>query len=258
MNCSICNGDGIYYDDHVSQGSHGQLKCCLCKVDCFCGGRYPYRYWDDDHNNRWCPCWSLRQRLRRVNQLFDDTGLDESYRWKFFDDLSPNFPDGQPRPGAEGAIRIAEKYLITPRIPERGLFLYGNNKEGKALLGAIIFNTLMLRFQKPGRFIETTAWLDALRDSFDPDNQWSKKTCEIFDPPCEWPIAMIGNLAMKKETDWAKETLYQLIDNRYANLRFTIVTTNLPLEAVSKLCRGRIFLLLREMCQFVEMNKIYY
>ena len=136
--------------------------------------------------------------------------------------------------------------------------MYGNNKEGKALLGAIIFNTLMLRFQKPGRFIETTAWLDALRDSFDPDNQWSKKTCEIFDPPCEWPIAMIGNLAMKKETDWAKETLYQLIDNRYANLRFTIVTTNLPLEAVSKLCRGRIFLLLREMCQFVEMNKIYY
>lgn len=258
MNCSICNGDGIYYDGRVSQGSQGQLKCCLCKVSCFCGGRYPYRYWDEDHNNRRCPCWFLRQERSKVYRFFNDAGINESYRWKFFDDLSPNFPDGQPRPGAEKAIRIAEKYLAVSRIPDRGLFLYGDDKEGKALLGAIVFNTLMLRFRKRGRFIDTTGWLNALRDSFDPDSEWSKKTREIFDPPCEWPIAMIGNLALERETEWAEERLYELIDNRYANLRFTIVTTNLPLGAVGNLCQGRIFWLLREMCDFVEMNKIYY
>lgn len=260
MNCSVCNDNGVYYDNHTSQGSQGQFKCCLCKVHCFCGGRYPYRYWDENHDNKLCPCWTLRQRRRKVNRLFEfeNTGFDEFYPLKFFDDLSPNFPDGQPRPGAEKTIRIAERYLTTPRIPEQGLFLHGDNKEGKTLLGTIVFNTLILRFQKPGRFIETTTWLNTLRDSFDPDNEWSRRTPEIFGPPSEWPIAMIGNLAIKRETTWAEDTLHQLIDNRYANMRFTIVTTNLPLKAVSKLCGGRIFPLLREMCQFVEMNKTYY
>lgn len=254
MNCSVCDGVGIYYDGHIDQGSHGQLKCCLCKVDCFCDGEYPYRYWDDDHNNKRCPCWFLRQRLKETNRLFDSAQTGDKYRWRFFDDLAPSLPNGLPRPGAEQAIRIAQEYRTIAEIPKRGLFLHGSVGAGKTLLGTVILNTLMLRFQKPGRFIDTTAWLNRLRESFDPDNPWSKSTYEIMNPPCEWPIVMIDDLAAEKETDWVEERLYQLIDARYANERFTIVTTNVPLEAISKLSRGRIFSRLKEMCLFVEMN----
>jgi len=48
--------------------------------------------------------------------------------------------------------------------------------------------------------------------------------------------------------------LYDLIDGRYAEERFTITTTNQPLSNIEAISKGRIYSRLMEMCQVVELD----
>ncbi|MCH7503789.1 MAG: hypothetical protein IIA10_10600 [Proteobacteria bacterium] len=50
------------------------------------------------------------------------------------------------------------------------------------------------------------------------------------------------------------EVLYQLIDARYGDERFTVVTTNQPLEEIRQMWDGRIYSRLTEMCRIVDLR----
>jgi DNA replication protein DnaC len=50
------------------------------------------------------------------------------------------------------------------------------------------------------------------------------------------------------------EMLYDLVDARYGDERFTVVTTNKPLEEIKALSHGRIYSRLVEMCQLIPMD----
>jgi DNA replication protein DnaC len=52
------------------------------------------------------------------------------------------------------------------------------------------------------------------------------------------------------------EMLYELVDARYSDNRFTIVTTNQDLDEIKSLSGGRIYSRLLEMCHLVPMNGV--
>lgn len=243
----------MYYDPRVEAGRYGQLRLCSCVEDrCRCGGRPPYYYWDEEARNQRCACWSARRRLTEVRRMFKEADIPERYRWKFQGDFQANAPDGTPVPlfyGIRGYVMA-----LVEKEPEQGFLLHGRPGTGKTLLSCIMLNELMLNRCKPGRFLNLSKYLQQLRDTYSEDSDNYGQTWRIIESLGKIPYLVIDDFGVQRGTEWAKEVLYDLVDTRYAEKRFTVITTNQPLSELQQLSQGRIYSRLLEMCKLVEME----
>ena len=67
------------------------------------------------------------------------------------------------------------------------------------------------------------------------------------------PYLVLDDFGVQRGSEWEMEVLYDLVDARYGDEGFTIVTTNQPLEEIRQLSGGRIYSRLAEMCYTVEL-----
>ena len=258
--CRQCNATGVYYNRQIEAGRYGQLELCTCtEALCRCGGRKPYQYWDENSHSSWCSCRPARTRLNWTSRLFKEADIPERYRWHFSADFAARAPDGTP---IQVAGRVAE-YLSTlvdfDEEPERGFLLYGPPGTGKTLLGCIMLNELMLRHGRRGRFLNLSrTFFQRLRDTYSENSRDYGRTWPIFDELCRLPYLMLDDFGTQRGTDWEGEMLYALVDARYGEQRFTVITTNQSLEEVKLDSGGRIFSRLMEMCHTVAMDGIDY
>ena len=253
--CSKCGGGGLYYDPTVEVGRYGVLRLCGC-VDCRCGGRTPYQYWDDDSRNQWCPCRSYRRKMTQTNRLFRLADIPERYKWKFVDDFQMTAPDGTHIELA-GTVyqRIHQDLIEAAEEPKRGYLLQGNPGTGKTLMGCIALNELMLRWTKSGRFLSLSrTYFQKLRDTYSADSERYGHTWSMLEELCNMPYLVIDDFGIQRGTEWEIEMLYDLVDARYGDQRFTVVTTNQPLDELKNLADGRIYSRLVEMCQPIPMD----
>lgn len=253
--CLRCGGGGLYYDPRVEAGRHGDLKICSCVEEtCRCGGRAPFYYWDAEARNQRCPCWPARRRLTEVKRMFKDADFPERYRWKFQEDFHSVTPDGTPVRIAQDARLYVSTLIDTDREPERGFFLHGPPGTGKTLLSCIMLNELILNRRRPGRFLSLSKYLQQLRDTYSEESDNYGQTWRMIEALGKIPYLVIDDFGVQRGTEWAKEVLYDLVDTRYADKRFTVVTTNQPLGELQQLSQGRIYSRLVEMCKLVEMD----
>lgn len=80
------------------------------------------------------------------------------------------------------------------------------------------------------------------------------KAYQIMEELVRVPYVVLDDLGVQRGTEWEEETLYDLVDGRYSEERFTIVTTNVELKEVEQLSKGRLYSRLAEMCHRVEMD----
>ena len=253
--CLRCGGGGIVYDPRVEVGRHGQLRICACVEEtCRCWGRAPYYYWDEAARNQRCSCWPARRRLAELKRMFKDADIPERYRWKFQEDFHPATPEGAVVRIAQDARLYVSTLIDTDREPERGFLLHGSPGTGKTLLGCIMLNELMLNRRKPGRFLNLSKYLQQLRDTYSEESDNYGQTWRIIESLGKIPYLVIDDFGVQRSTEWAKEVLYDLVDTRYAEKRFTVITTNQPLSELQQLSQGRIYSRLLEMCKLVAME----
>ena len=252
--CSKCSGVGLYYDPIVEVGRYGTLRLCEC-IECRCGGKAPYQYWDDDSRNQWCPCRPYRRKIAETNRLFRQAEIPEKFKWKFIDDFRMAAPDGTPIDLFNTVyLRIHQDLLGAAEEPERGYLLYGSLGTGKTLVGCIALNELMLRWTKPGRFLSLSRTFHRLRDTFSADSEHYGRTWPMLEELCKMPYLVLDDFGVQRGTDWEEEMLYDLVDTRYGDQRFTVVTTNQPLDELKGFAKGRIYSRLVEMCQPIPMD----
>ena len=253
--CGKCGGGGLVYDPRVEAGRHGDLRVCTCvEAGCQCGGRAPFYFWDDQARNQRCSCWPFRRRLTEVKRLFRDADIPERYRWKFQEDFHSITPDGVPVRIAQDARLYVSTLIDNDREPERGFLLHGRPGTGKTLLSCIMLNELILNRRRPGRFLNLSKYLQQLRDTYSEDSDNYGQTWRIIETLGKMPYLIIDDFGVQRGTEWAKEVLYDLVDTRYAEKRFTVITTNQPLGELQQLSQGRIYSRLLEMCKLVEME----
>jgi DNA replication protein DnaC len=105
----------------------------------------------------------------------------------------------------------------------------------------------------PGKFSGVGVWrvsslLDALRPN---SGQDSDKLIEIAQ---RVPILMLDDLGAEKVTEWTLERLTLILDERYVEMRPTLITSNVPLHKLRLHVGDRIESRVAEMCEKVALT----
>lgn len=128
-----------------------------------------------------------------------------------------------------------------------GLLFYGSVGSGKTYLACSIANALIEQYQI-GVKIRNFAQLinDLQKGSFDFDKN------EYIDFIVNTSVLILDDLGIERDTAYAKEQVYNIINNRYLKQKPTIFTTNLPYDTIYGCTEGveyqRIYSRIIEMC----------
>lgn len=118
-------------------------------------------------------------------------------------------------PAQRKALKKAKAYKF-----ENGLLISGPVGTGKTHLAVSILREALKRDMKCS-FVEVPALLDSIRSSFK-----TGKAPRGLDAT----FLVLDDLGAEKVTDWVKEQLYLIVNERYLSMQPTVITTNCSLE----------------------------
>ncbi|MBV6492535.1 MAG: DNA replication protein DnaC [Turneriella sp.] len=281
--CENCEGLGYRV---VPQMVHKKaayiLEPCTCVTvlcnSCTGDQKSPWLYLDEETGKiRACACKTPRDSLARVQALFSASNIPNRYRFRRLKEfnLQPTYPNPTHAPELEAAKRAAAVALTAAFDKARhfidaqkklsqgnaqvstqdlkGLFLIGPPGTGKSLLASMILNELILTAQLSCRYVKISRdFFQQLRTTFSNDSSTYGKTETVFNEIAQQDILVIDDFGIQSDSDWEQRMLYDLVDARYEADLPTIITSNIDLEAVKNLFKGRIYSRLTEMLHIVE------
>lgn len=209
--------------DHI--GEDGLVYCGKC------GSRKQLRvkFGDKTHVVRCvCKCESkeleekkrqeeYEEQMRRINRLKEASMMDKKYREVTFDKY-------EVREENKKVFEMAKKYA--DRFQDmykknQGLLLYGPVGTGKSFTAACIGNYL-LNNAKP---VIMTSFVKILQDIWENDRE-----AEYITILNSASLLIIDDLGTERETDYALEKVYNIIDSRARANKPMIITSNLELN----------------------------
>ena len=109
-----------------------------------------------------------------------------------------------------------------------GLVFIGTVGSGKTFLASAIANELIETKQIRVKFRNFAQIINDLqKGGFDLDrNEYIRNLVSV-------PLLILGDLGIERDTTYAKEQVYQIVNSRYLEHKPTIFTTNLSLENIT-------------------------
>ena len=154
---------------------------------------------------------------------------------------------------------ISNKYSPKNDEISNSLFVSGGFGTGKTYLTVGLLRYYINRlpcqnFVEPFKnlpiFITVPELLMKIRSCF------SLNKCEetIVDKYSDCPLLILDDLGAEKTTEWVLQTLYIILNNRYSNLKRTIITSNLSLDELRDKIGDRIASRIAGMCKIVKLT----
>lgn len=128
-----------------------------------------------------------------------------------------------------------------------GLLFYGSVGSGKTYLACSIANALIEQYQISVKIRNFTEIINDLqKGSFDFDKN------EYIDSIVNTSVLILDDLGIERDTSYAKEQVYNIVNNRYLKHRPTIFTTTLSYDTIANCTESveyqRIYSRIIEMC----------
>lgn len=138
-------------------------------------------------------------------------------------------------PGLEEATEAAQRFLAG-EVSQ--LVLIGRPGAGKTHI-AVSCLRACIEQGMAGFYLNVSRYLDVLRTSYEKTSQ--QTFGEIFQPALSWPVLVIDDLGAERQTEWAREKVYEIVDARYSVGARTIACSNFAPETwdervLSRLC----------------------
>lgn len=167
-----------------------------------------------------------RRAMRsRVDKLLGQSGIKKRFQQRTF----PNFRTDTP--GRKKNYSIAKEYadnFAYHQAKGDGLYIEGTNGTGKTHLVAAI--ALQLIHEGVPVICKTSSdLLLDIKKSFDGDGMRESEVMDIYK---RVDLLIIDDLGKEHCSDWSMSTLYSILNDRYEDMKPTIVTTNYNADAL--------------------------
>lgn len=149
-----------------------------------------------------------------------------------------SFEDAEPTKELEKAKRYVQSWEKVYKAGA-GLLFWGNTGVGKTFTAACIANALIDR----GIPVMMTSFPRILNSGFDKS--------DIVENLRRYPLLVIDDLGVERSSEYAMETVYYIVDERYKSSMPMICTTNLSIEELrnpADVTHKRIYERILEMC----------
>ncbi len=169
-----------------------------------------------------------RKALRdKVESLLGKSGIKKRFQQRTF----PNFICDTP--GRLKNFQIAKQYADNFTAHQKkgdGLYIEGTNGTGKTHLAAAI--ALQLIGEGIPVICKTSSdLLQDIKKSFDAEGAQEYKVLGVYKKA---DLLIIDDLGKEQCTDWGISTLYSILNDRYEDMKPTIITTNYNTENLIK------------------------
>ena len=147
---------------------------------------------------------------------------------------------------AQQYVQHWEEFLAS----STGLLLWGNVGTGKSFIAGCIANALLDK-GVPVIMTNFARLLNKLTDMYSGDRN------AYIDSFKKYPLMIIDDLGMERNSEFAREQVFSVIDSRYRSQLPMIVTTNLSLEELkdtTDLSKARIYGRVLERCLPIRVN----
>ena len=197
-------------------------------------------YWNIDHPQT---ATIVREAGRKLSEaacrcpgIREQAAREDSERWMLAnfphqhpDDITRTFSRFRKREGTEDAIRAAQEISVKqgPRI----LFLLGDAGTGKTHLAEAIGRE-WLHAGGTCRYDFVPDLLDELRSTYD-DNS-SSTVSEKMNWRNTRGLLILDDIGQGNPSEWVQEKLTALVDHRYRNGGFMVVTSNLTYDQMQQ------------------------
>lgn len=264
--CYACSGLGYYQEK-----TNGELQLCECVNDLCrsCDNNEIDKKNRDIYNaatdkKTHCKCKPFSLEFSRIKKLYDKSNIPSRYK------LATLEMDMEHDRGINGGTSslflntdLVREFLEEKEVSHRGFYLWGNTGSGKTHVACAILNNLILKKGIEARYCKVSKdFLEAIKATFtDKDKFWGEveSTSKAIENEFQKvPVLVLDDFGVQKETAWAMEKIYDLIDTRYENRRLTIVTSNKPMESLKGVFENRIYSRLCEMTRELFFEAIDY
>ena len=151
-------------------------------------------------------------------------------------------------------MRMAKRYVLhweELRKNATGLLLWGDVGTGKSFIAGCIANALLDK-GVPVIMTNFARLLNKLTDMYAGDRN------AYIDSFKRYPLMIIDDLGVERNSEFAREQVFSVIDSRYRSQLPMIVTTNLSLEELkdtTDLSKARIYGRVLERCLPIRVNE---
>ena len=237
-------------DEYV--GNNGLIYCCICNTPRQKRIEVAGRTIEPR-----CMCACQTEEYDRREQ--------ERKHREFLDMVAKNRSIGLPDPGLRKhtfendlgynpkQIRMAKQYVQHWEEMQKnstGLLLWGDVGTGKSFIAGCIANALLDQ-GVPVIMTNFARLLNKLTDMYAGDRN------AYIDSFKRYPLMIIDDLGVERNSEFAREQVFSVIDSRYRSELPMIVTTNLTLEELQHpedLSRSRIYDRVLERCLPIRVN----
>lgn len=173
--------------------------------------------------------------------------------------LDMTFETFDPRPAGK-AYDIAKEYAEKfGKETTEGLMLYGKAGSGKTHLACAITRHIIEQKRIQVIFTRIVDLLSEIRQTYSEDEYCrTENESDLIRKYAGAPLLIIDDLGAEKTTDWVRQILYQIIDERWIEQKPIIVTSNLNLEELEARFEERIASRVAGMCRLVESRDYDY
>lgn len=156
----------------------------------------------------------------KINRLLGDSGIKKRFQHRTFANFRADTPQ------RKHAYDLAKAYadLWDKHSAEgTGLYIEGTNGTGKTHLAAAIAMQLITERRIPVICKTAGDMLLDIKNAFDSAGATEKQVLDIYK---KVDLLIVDDLGKEQCTDWSISTLYSILNDRYEEMRPTIVTTN--------------------------------
>lgn len=166
---------------------------------------------------RRCDCYARADAERRI----DNALIPRRYQHA----MLHNFFIHQRMHGSIDAAKlIAEKFVDSFPDIDYGLLFEGPAGVGKTHLAVAVLRELVTRHGVTGRFVDYRDLLGSIQNSYNPVSETSEM--EILRPVLRADVLLLDELGTRRPTAWVRDTVTQILNDRYRGQKLTLITTN--------------------------------